>query len=308
MRKVFIMQGEHLSNINKLFDAVRTELQEQRRRFLDVYNEYDPKYSNIEHRIISQCNKYLDPQENRGKGLQAMASDIIMRVRSFRHKRLLLIEKAGMIGLAAEQRATNLMVDWLEMVIRGFPVVSSTDPIHKLGAVSEYSNVVRESAGTSMLRTVEVMEGNARAFELGSHLITMRGSLLKQYYDESVKEIDLQTIIEAMKSVLLVESRESAKERLIEVIKKIPEIGAAVVGVYVPIAKAIDISIKLKKKIAEIRPTYRKRGPEDDLDNFAEILEADDEAVDLIVEQLDTYLHFLTPPENEVEPDAPPPA
>lgn len=149
-----------------------------------------------------------------------------------------------------------------------------------------------------MLRTMEVMEGNTRVYQLAANLISLRGSSLRQYFDESVREIDLQAIIEAMQRVLLSESREGAKEQLIEVLKKVPEIGATVIGYYVPIAKAVEISIKLKEKVAEIRPTYRKRGPEDNLCDFADLLKDEDEAADLIVEQIDTYLDFLTPPET----------
>ncbi len=101
------MENKDAKKVNELFEVVRAELEEQRRHFLDVYNGYDAKYSNIEDSIISQCDKYLDPQQNRGKRLQAIASEIITRARSFSRKRLSLIEKAGMVGLLAEERATG---------------------------------------------------------------------------------------------------------------------------------------------------------------------------------------------------------
>lgn len=297
------MENKDAKKVNELFEVVRAELEEQRRHFLDVYNSYDAKYSNIEDSIISQCDKYLDPQQNRGKRLQAIASEIITRVRSFSRKRLSLIEKAGMVGLLAEERATGFFLDFLTKAIFEFPSPSPSDSgtkeiLEGLKLVGNYANEVRNSQGFNMLRTMEVMEGNTRVYQLAANLISLRGSSLRQYFDESVREIDLQAIIEAMQRVLLSESREGAKEQLIEVLKKVPEIGATVIGYYVPIAKAVEISIKLKEKVAEIRPTYRKRGPEDNLCDFADLLKDEDEAADLIVEQIDTYLDFLTPPET----------
>lgn len=293
------MTREDVKRIDERMTEVINELNEQKRLMLEVHNGFNAKFSAIEEGIRSQCGKYLDPKENRSSWHREAAGQIAERVRSYSIKRLDLVDRICMLHADSQSRIKSYLIEWLESVVqfpKTSPLASSTEEILKgLEQGKKHRSNVTASQASAMLQTVEVMEAASRAYQLGSHLIDLRGSSLRQYFDQSVRELDVKTILQAMQEILQDKSRESAKEILIDVFKKIPDISETVLVSLSPIAKAITLATKLREKIKEIKPTYRKRGPDDDLFDFADLLEGEDEAARLLVEQIAAYSEFLTP-------------